>query len=487
MRVGATCPSEWGLRSPDPAPGGFPSLDSGDPEHSRSIRLEKVYFEKEFSSSAVRGTLMSPGRDESFPTLFERLDDEARREFVAGLYASRGWETRVEDGSIVATRDGQTRRIAVVQPRRFGTPSIPDVDTVVVSEPSEAVRTIAEGRGMDYVTPTDLRNRLLYGLDRAEAADLFQEHFDRPLSVIESTTETDGSATPLGPRPSVPSLMAQQTTVAVAVLLVAAVLFVGPGLVPDAESPSELPEPNSTYTPGSIGALGGEKTYPSGLGPDGVEDSRELTNAHFQHLSNQSHAYRIAMSGPQHAPFMLGLSSWNATVYFENDTRYSYRRSSVAPHGFHIEHRTFQDGENVTVWTPIRNLSADNQTNPEVLTKRVYANETAKFWRVDTPEGVHYRRLTAAEANTTRKRAEFYFTDRVSSVHTLLRQLLDTDDSSIQCTESTETGDCRTYRVVATDDPGVRGDAAEYRAVAVVESSGFVRSLTARYTLPKTR
>lgn len=290
--------------------------------------------------------------------------------------------------------------------------------------------------------------------------------------------------TSLGFRPSTPALTAQQASVVVTVLLVIIALVVGTGLVPDADPQSALPEPNRTYTPGSVGALGGEKTYPSGLGADGVEDARQLSYVHYRFLENNSRTYRIAASGPQHAAFMRGLSAWNTTVYVENDSRYSYRRHGVAPHGFRTRNRTLPDGETVTVWTPIRNPSSDNSSGQEELILQVYANETTKFWRVDAPFGVHYRRLTAAEVNSTRERALFSFTDRVASVNLYIRQFLGTDTSRIHCTESTDTGDCRTYRVVATGNPRIRGDVANYRATAVVESAGFVRSLSAGYTLP---
>lgn len=425
---------------------------------------------------------MKRDRDESFSALFERLDARAQREFVADLYAARGWDTRLTDSFIVATRDGQPRRIAVAQPSLFGTPSAPDVDMVILGGRKESIDADVEADGVDYETPADLRNVLLYGLSREEAANLFEKHFDRPFSVLVSTSGTDRTATP-PPWPH--ALTVQQVAVVIASLLVVALWAVGAGFLQDPGSPNLPPESNSTYTPDTAGAIGSQETYPPGLGPDGVENSRVVVEAHVNYLANQSYEYRISATGPQHAPFMLGLTSWNASVRVKNTTHYRYRRSSVAPHGFRVGHRAYPGGENVTFWEPIRNPDSYNGTEREVLTKHVYANGSAKFWRFDTPERVVHRHLTEAQINTTQERALFHFNDRVASVDTYLRQSLATDNSSVQCLQTSNTGDCLTYRIIATGDPELRGDVADYRADAVIESSGFVQSLSVRYTIAR--
>lgn len=425
---------------------------------------------------------MNPDRDESFSALFQRLDARAQREFVAALYAARGWDTRLAGNIILATRDGQTRRIAVAHPNLFGNSSVPDGDVVIVAGEKESIDADIEADGVDYETPADLRTVLLYGLSREEAANIFENHFDRPLSVIVSTAGTDRSAAPaLWPH----ELTVQQVSVVTATLLVVALWAVGAGFLQDTGSPNLPPESNTTDTPDAVGAIGSQQTYPPGVGPDGVENSRVVMEAHVSYLANQSYEYRISASGPQHAPFMLGLTSWNASVHVENTTHYRYRRSSVAPHGFRVGHRAYPGGENVTFWEPIRNPEAYNRTEREVLTKQVYANGTSKFWRFDTPEGEVYRHLSEAQVSTTQERALFHFTDRVDAVDTYLRQFLATDNSSVRCLQTSNTGDCLTYRVIATGDPELRGDVADYRADAVIESSGFVRSLSVRYTIAR--
>lgn len=425
---------------------------------------------------------MSFGDAELFRTLLKRLDTQARQEFIAALYAERGWNTRLEDGFVVATRDGQTRQIAIIQPTRFGTSALPDADVIVVTEAIDTIRTNAENADIDFETPRDLQNLLLYGLARENAADIFEAHFDRPLSVIESNSGADGKTPRLSTTLPSLDLTARQVGLLVGVLIVVAGLFIGAGLQPGSESPTVPPESNQTYTPGHVGAIGGEREYPPGLGPEGIENSGKLTVAHFQYLANRSAKYRISATGPQHALFMYGSTSWNATVQIENRTTYRFWRYSVAPYGFRAEQRSTTDGENVTVWEPIRNPSAYNDTESESLTKQVYANRTILVSRTQVGDRVGYRYISSASGG----RRTIGAPDRALLVKFYLEWFLWTNESSIRCLETTNTDDCLTYRVKATGEPvELRGDVADYRAVALVESSGFVRELTVRYTIPQ--
>lgn len=423
---------------------------------------------------------MSPVHGKTFATLFDGLDARDQRGFVADLYAARGWDIRLDEGSIAATQEGETRRIAVVQPGRFGTPPLPDVDMVVVARDKDAIRTEAEDAGVDYVTTDDLRNLLLYGLNRETAADLFEDHFDRPLSSVESTAGAAEDATSLTSLPSSLDWNTRRAGVVVVLLVITGGL-VGAGLLPNTEPENTSLESTLTYTPGGVGAIGGERTYPPGLGPDGVENSGTLTEAHFQYLDNKSYVYRIGASGPPHAQFMLGLGAWNATVRIANGSHYQYRKRVVAPYGFRVEQRALPQG-NVTDWDPKRAADADNESEPESLTKRVYADGTNKFWRFDGPEEVVYRRASVAQQGDR----IFGIVDQVAWVDIYLQRFLWAENSTVRCLSKKETGDCDTYRVEVTGDPvELRGDVADYRAVAVVESSGFVRSLSVRYTIPR--
>jgi len=239
--------------------------------------------------------------------------------------------------------------------------------------------------------------------------------------------------------------------------------------------------PNQTHTSGDVGAIGGEREYPPGLGPEGIENSGKLTVAHFQYLKNQSYAYKITAKGPQHAPFMLGSSFRNATVQYEDNKRYRFWEHSIAPHGFRSEHRSTRTGENVTIWRPIRNPSAYNDTGQESLVRQAYLNQTTMASRTEVENTVEYRYVS----NSSDGRGLTIVSGWAFGVRAYLERFLWTNESSIRCIETTKTDRCLLYRVKATGEPmDLRGNVADYRAVAVVESTGFVRELTVQYTIP---
>ncbi|SFC33719.1 hypothetical protein SAMN05444422_10774 [Halobiforma haloterrestris] len=99
-----------------------------------------------------------PSRDR-FAALYEALERDERRAFVAALWDACGWDTTVEGGVVVAVRDGRTRRLRV---------EVPPTD--------------------DAVDPASLRDRLLYAIDREEGERLFREYFG---TALEDATRTD--------------------------------------------------------------------------------------------------------------------------------------------------------------------------------------------------------------------------------------------------------------------------------------------------------
>jgi len=423
---------------------------------------------------------MPPVSAGAFARLFGELDRQAKRQFVADLYRAREWEVRCTEDGLSVSRDGDERRVAVVEPPRFRSVDLPDADEVVVTRDRGDARSAAEAAGITYRTPADLRDLVLYGVDRETAAELFAEYFDRSLTAAEPTTRGIDVRDRLAALAPSVSWNARHVAVALGVLLVVAVWAGSAGVFPMLDSEAPAPEVNGTYTPGAVGAVGGEAEYPPGLGPDGVENSGKLTLAHYQYLDGRSSVYRISASGPQHAPFMQGLSQWNATVRIRDDSRYWYQKRAVAPHGFRVEQRE----ENRTVWVPKRPADVDNTSRPELLTKQVHADGLEKFWRYEGPERVVYERARIDQGDER----TFFIADQVVWIDIYIQQYLWTENSSISCISETETRSCETYRVEATGDPvDLRGDQTDYRAVAVVEQSGFVRELTVEYKLPSLR
>lgn len=122
------------------------------------------------------------------------LSETAFREFVADLWTEAGWDTRIEDGVVIARSEtnGETRHIGVYAdtrslfPPRLR-PRVEDldssaVDVVVVGWEYQTESTDRlEGRTTDVRDGADLYHKLLYALDRSTARTLCRRYFDRQV------------------------------------------------------------------------------------------------------------------------------------------------------------------------------------------------------------------------------------------------------------------------------------------------------------------
>jgi hypothetical protein len=117
----------------------------------------------------------------AFARRFRDQPPAAQAAFVAALFAAGGWETSREGRVIRVEKGGTTRRVSVAV---TGTPSDP-VDDIVVPFDTPAVRVMAREVNARVVGPDDLRNRLLYGLDRETASALYRDQFGLDLAEEE--------------------------------------------------------------------------------------------------------------------------------------------------------------------------------------------------------------------------------------------------------------------------------------------------------------
>ncbi|THE66051.1 hypothetical protein D8Y22_03765 [Salinadaptatus halalkaliphilus] len=118
---------------------------------------------------------------ERFTALFARLEPGERRAVVDALWDAMGWETTLEDGLVVATRGGTVRRIAVDSPAA-------EADLVVSDDSESNIGTDAA-----VVDPGEIRDRLLYAIDRDEGERLFLEHFGTDLYAAADRSDRDTS------------------------------------------------------------------------------------------------------------------------------------------------------------------------------------------------------------------------------------------------------------------------------------------------------
>ena len=431
----------------------------------------------------------------SFARRFRGLSAPARRDFVAALWAARGWETTVgetEPNAVVARRDGRTRRIAV------GTPVPADAD-VVVGDGTRRVRSVsprrrAESVGATYVSPADLRERLLYGTERDAADRLFRRHFGVALAAAGADADpgSDGvsSRVSAGAR-SVAAGNPLAAAVAVAALLSVAVAVLAVGGVPalaglpgldGAEPAPTAPDPPADgeyaaaaaigtaasaerataalddaaylglYREALVGTVGSTARTPPGVFLTGVYDPETLAAAHVATAGELSSASVVLVaSGPANATDLdaatggrVGIAGdGGVELAVASDARYRLTGSA--------------------------NESIVNATHDGVA--EVYADGERVHERTAGPAGVETRRVPPAAApNATALVGEV--------AEEPIRRFLNGSESTVRPAATS----VPLYRVEVGGDPGALGDeVSDFRSIAFVTADGLVLELSASY------
>ena len=399
---------------------------------------------------------MPPVPAEAFASEFRGLSTEERVEFVAGLWAARGWETAVDGAVVAAERGDEDRRIRIADPGWFGTPDVSGVDTLAVARDRTTVREAAEEAGVDYHTPADLHDLLLYGIDRETAAALYADRFDRPLErSVPDESDDDGRAATL--LTALPSLRENRRAF-VAILLVAlvGVAVAGPALS-GGNAPDRSPVTVNGVTPGdeSAGAIGAASPTPTempGLIPGvtraGVVDPRELTQAHVDGVRNRSRVQQRELQISVNGSGEIGLVSRNRTAWVANASHYRSESS-----------RTFV-----------------GDSGPSQMAGGVYAAGGDAYQRTVFPDGVRYSRYPPSEYPATEIDADVQAS--------LYRYFAGADDVVVKCAIEFDT-DCPTYRIEVDDPPAALGSEVEaYEALAIVSNRGVITTIRANYTVP---
>lgn len=206
---------------------------------------------------------------------YARLSPREARQFVADLYAARGWETSIEGEAVIARRDGVERRLEPVsssrQPR--ATP-----DDVVVLDPSAVAEMVR------------------YALDDETRTTLLATHFGGSGGVWRRFEPSDDGA---AARRWVRFPLPERVVVgALALLLVAVVLataggHLGTGLsVPRQSSAGPAvatTDASGTLTPPEAGRPG----LPPGLSPAGITNRDLLVRTHGMILDNTSYTWTL--------------------------------------------------------------------------------------------------------------------------------------------------------------------------------------------------
>ena len=438
----------------------------------------------------------------SFARRFRELSPPARRDFVAALWAARGWDTTVEPAGrnmIVARRDGRTQRIAV------GTP-VPDDADAVVGDGSRRVlsaspRQRAEAVGATYVSPADLRERLLYGTERDAADRLFRRHFGVDLAAAGADAVAGSGGLRNRVVASVRSVVSGDRVVAddrltvgaaVAVLLSVVVIALTatgapallgiPGL--DAADPAPTPPappaggeyaavataigtPESAerataalddaaylglYREALVGTVGSTARTPPGVFLTGVYDPDALADAHVATVANLSSASVVLVaSGPANATDLDATTGGHVGIAGDGGVELAVASNS--------RYRL----------TGSANASIVNATHGGVV--EVFADGDRVLERTAGPAGVETRRVSPAAApNATALVGEV--------AEEPIRRFMNGSNSTVRPAATA----VPLYRIEVSGDPGALGDdVSDFRSVAFVTADGLVLELSATY------
>ncbi len=454
---------------------------------------------------------------EAFVARYRTLTAGERRDFVVDLWAARGWETTVEGGIVVATRDGSTRRIAV------DTPDEHAVDAIVAVD--ESLRSIADERGLYVFEPGTLRDESLYGLDRDRASELFRTHFDETdwaslepetggtsasggaqamhAASPASNTGTTGSTGPV-PGTSGTGLtdaasgeyksrsndtvsenlddggvdaasdgrgLRSLAFVLVTGLVVALFLVsssYGLLALPDAfaigddDLSSETSPINSGTATEAPEESERDTTDDSTTGSDGETDEAERFTA--SQVPPRSLSLNDSLDSEQ-------IASAHADAVAEHGS-FGFRvRSEGPPHADGIE---LPDDLDVRIAAENRFLIEDRSDRHADgnLSVDLFADGGREYRRFSGSDGIRYNRYAISSDPTVTEWSGQYGAD-------LIGTYLNTSELTVQ----RKPGDEGTsYRVTATDPPvGLAEEAAEYRASAALSPDGTVRELTVTY------
>lgn len=388
------------------------------------------------------------------------LPAERRAAFVASLLAARGWAVEREGRLLTATRDGRRRRISVGVPPEWAA-----IDEVVLLrsggwrpwplDRERRARRRAREAGVTVLDAPALRERLLYGLDRATVRELLTEHLDP--DVLAATDPEPQAGESRSRRTREAGVVLAVAAVATAAGLLGGALVAGPpGGVGDGGAPGTV---TAAGTPG-----GAVETREAGGGPppgvtaDGLGSVEALTRAHLAAVgARPGMSMNATFAGPR---FLTGFDTFRSG--FDADDRVTVAVRVESLDRYRIERRTSFPGGLVD--------------GSEATLER-FADGSAEYRRVDNEAGSRFDRRPLS---TVRGGAA----EVTGWTRAVFPRYLNTTDSRV---ERVDNASGPAYRVVATGQPRrLDHDTRDYRAVALVAPDGFVSSLAVSYDHPRT-
>jgi hypothetical protein len=386
-----------------------------------------------------------------------RLDRDGFARFVAALYAAGPADAEVRaDGAVAVRRRGGGETLVLV-PVASGphlrVPRVPsDADALVLAAPTRRLERVAAERGLDVVTPDDLRNHALYGLDRPDCERLFDRYFDASPTVRAAEDAASGRLDAVRARVEAAPL-GSVAVVVVAALVVTAVLGpFGPGVGPDSDE-ANVTAGGQVVVGGSVESAEGrtDGLFPPGVGPTGVTDVETLAEAHADAVAGRSYRLVTRQTGTQDWTGRVWHGAWQQ-VEVEAPTTYRY---------------------------DVVGYIVAGSAGEELVQYSVYADGTYNYVKTSdrgTDSFVRFPVRTDADGHGP-------FENRAADA-------IETYLNATRTTVSRSNWSLEPYKVVATGTPlglSERGtqNVTDYRATAYVGPDGYVSLLTATYDVSR--
>lgn len=385
---------------------------------------------------------------EAFTRQFRGLSTADRAAFIVDLLAARGW-TAEHGETIVATRDGITRRFAVGAPA-----SGRAVDVIVLTTEGTRADRIARAYDATVIGPPTIYSWLRYGIDRGAAIALSRAYLYTDGDIDPTPGPIPARALPARARPSVAWLTRIRSPLAPRDVAGLVVLVSVIGLITIAAltggAPMGAPDPSPTVTPVEHTRL------PAGLSTDGLEDIDIVIATHAERLRHHPSVHLHArFEGPR---FLTGF-----------DTR---RSGYAATDEAVIDAKIQSQSRYYLIRTT--NFSSIHRDDPE-QTVETYRDGSMAYRRLVGNGTVRY-----AQIDPSRTDGALF----MGWVQTILRRYLATTESTVEPVH--RTGGTH-YRVIATGRPTAYPYAVSgYRAVALVSSDGRVTGMTVGFQHPGT-
>lgn len=249
--------------------------------------------------------LISP---ETFSRQFRGLTATKQRQFVASVWRARGYEAAVEDRVIIARRNGDERVLRLVGgwPLRNY-----EADVWIGRRDTSWARARARDTDAEYVSPSELHSRFLYGIDRTMADRIARCYFGVGLAGLEARWTRQ--------------LVTVVSFIALALVIVAVGVTGLP--VPGGPAGTDMADVGTDETPlQSINATDMDVavSYPPGLSSEGVTDSARLVEAHKSQVSGLARVVKFTYFGIPSDALKPSVIRQEATLRMHSPATYRY-------------------------------------------------------------------------------------------------------------------------------------------------------------------